>query len=355
MSRLAVLSVAYPLAPVGPGTAGGAEQILWLLDRALVASGHRSLVIACEGSRVTGRLLPTPRSSGVLDDATRAAAQACHREAILHALAREAFDLVHIHALDFHEYLPPPGPPVLVTLHLPPQWYPEHVFRPRRPGTWLQCVSRSQELRCPAADALLPFIENGVPLDAVHPSVRRRTYALALGRICPEKGFHLALDAAKLAGIPAIVAGEVFRYHAHEEYFSRELLPRLDGRERRFIGPVGPARKRRLLAGARCLLVPSLAPETSSLVAMEALAAGTPVIAFRSGALPEIVEDGLTGFLVDDAAGMAQAIRDVDAIDPERCRAAARERFSADRMAAQYLSRYRQLAAGAAMGRWNVA
>ena len=102
---------------------------------------------------------------------------------------------------------------------------------------------------------------------------------MALGRICPEKGYHIALDAAARAGVPMVLAGEVFRYPAHEQYFRDEIAPRLDA-SRRFIGPVGLHRKRRLLSEARCLLAPSLAPETSSLVAMEALACGTPVIAF---------------------------------------------------------------------------
>ena len=125
-------------------------------------------------------------------------------------------------------------------------------------------------------------------------------------------------------------------------------MPRLD-RRRRYLGPVGFIRKRRLLAAARCLLVPSLVAETSSLVAMEAAACGTPVIAFRSGALPEVVEDGRTGFLVDDVDGMAEAIRRVDRIDPAACREAARRRFSNRRMAAAYLDRYQMLARVAAM------
>jgi glycosyltransferase involved in cell wall biosynthesis len=217
------------------------------------------------------------------------------------------------------------------------------VFRIERPGTRLVCVSASQEAACPASTVLLPHVANGVDLDRLSTSVRKRCYALALGRICPEKGYHLALDAAAAARIPLVLAGELFRYRAHEDYFETELKPRLDGRNRRFIGPVALERKRRLLAGARCLLVPSLVSETSSLVSMEAMACGTPVIAFPSGALSEIVEHGRTGYLVNDVHEMAEAIRAVGAIDPEECRRVARERFSSRSMLARYFEVYEKL------------
>ena len=103
------------------------------------------------------------------------------------------------------------------------------------------------------------------------------------------------------------------------------------------------ARKRRLIAGARCLVAASLVPETACLVAMEALAAGTPVVAFRNGALPEVVEDGVTGFLVEDVEGMAQAIAEAGRLDPEACRAAARRRFPLARMTGAYLELYQRL------------
>ncbi len=112
--------------------------------------------------------------------------------------------------------------------------------------------------------------------------------------------------------------------------------------------PSSGARKKRLLAQARCVLVPSKVAETSSLVAMEAIAAGTPVIAYRNGALPEIVEDGRTGWIVDGIDAMAAAIGATDRIDPEACRQRARERFALERMTGAYLARYAELAARAA-------
>ncbi len=342
---LTVLSVAYPLAPVSQDAVGGAEQVLAQLDRALVRAGHRSLVVACEGSQVAGTLLEVPARHGPLDAAACAAAHEAHRQVIAQALERWPVDLIHLHGVDFHAYLPPPGPPTLATLHLPLAWYPEAVLRPDRPATWLHAVSAAQRAGGPDGLDLLPDIPNGVDIEALAARHARRGFALALGRICPEKGFHLALKAARQIGASLLLAGTVFRYEAHERYFAHEIAPRLD-RWRRFIGPIGFARKRRLLSAARCLLVPSLVAETGSLVAMEALACGTPVIAFPNGALADVVEHGRTGFLVRDTREMAGAIAAAGDIDPEACRAAARARFSAERMAERYLALYHDLARG---------
>jgi glycosyltransferase involved in cell wall biosynthesis len=339
---LSILSVAYPLAPVRLDAVGGAEQILAILDRALSEAGHRSTVIAPEGSCVRGRLQPVPPARGVIDETQRARARNAVRTAISAALAREPVDLIHLHSLDFPEYLPPPGVPVLVTLHLPLDLYPAAALRLVRPGTWLLPVSASQARSAPGV-RLLPPIENGVDLPPVKPHARRG-YALALGRICPEKNFAEALDASRLADCPLLLAGRVYEYPEHLRYFDSEISPRL-GRGHRWIGCVAGARKRRLLSGARCVLVPSRIAETSSLVAMEALAAGVPVIAYPAGALPEIVEHGHTGFIAEDVPSMARAIRDAHEIDPEDCRRAARERFSAARMVREYLSLYERLAA----------
>jgi glycosyltransferase involved in cell wall biosynthesis len=343
---LTVLSVAYPFAPVGPDAVGGAEQVLWQLDAALVAAGHRSIVVASAGSRTSGLLLPTSMRPGPVTPQLRRATWADHAAGVARALATKPIDVVHLHGVDFEAYLPPPGRvPLLATLHLPPAWYEPTVFSGQRRDLHLVCVSASQRAACPPDARLLPTIENGVPVQALECPVGKRRFALALGRICPEKNLHVALDAARRAGVPLLLGGQVFPYEAHERYFREQVAPRLD-RERRFIGALPFTRKRRLLTAARCLLLPTLAPETSSLVAMEALACGTPVVAFTSGALPDIVEHGVTGFLVHDARAMAEAIHACGGIDPERCRAAARERFALRRMTDQYLQLYERLGRG---------
>lgn len=340
--QLTVLSVAYPLTPVGPDAVGGSEQILTQLDAALTQAGHRSIVIACEGSSAEGELIATPKWDGDLNDEIRRWAQAQHRIAIQEALKKYPIDVVHMHSLDWHAYLPSPGTPLLATLHLPPDWYPQEIFRLRRPRTYLNCVSHAELRSCPASDLPLFVIENGVPVDRLYSCMRKRNYVVALGRVCPEKGLHIALDAAKRAGMPMILAGEVYRYEAHLKYHQEEIVPRLD-RQRKFHGSVGLAQKRRLLTAARCLLAPSLVAETSSLVAMEALACGTPVVAFPSGALPEVVEHGRTGFIVKNEREMAQAIPAAAALDPAECRRAARKRFSSQRMAQDYIDLYQRM------------
>ncbi len=341
-----VVSVAYPFARVDADPVGGAEQVLSHLDRGLVSRGWRSVILAQAGSTPAGELVALPRRDGPIDDRARADVRAAVAEALARTIAEVRPDLLHFHGVDFADHLPPEGPPALATLHLPLDWYPPDALAPTRPRTWLLPVSADQASRAPPGARLLAPIENGVELDGYPTDLRPRTFALTLGRVCPEKGLHLALDAAFLAGAPLLAAGEVFPYPDHQRYFAEEVRPRLDAR-RRWLGPVQGAAKRRLLAAARCVLVPSLAPETSSLVAREALAAGTPVVAFLgAGALGEVIEPGRTGILVSSVAEMAEAIETCGALDREACRAAARARFDARVMIEHYLALYARLIAG---------
>ncbi len=337
-----ILSVAYPLAPVSEDAVGGAEQVLSMLDRALVASGRRSIVIAPDGSRVQGELRALPGISGTIDNAARTRIHALTRSAIADVLSTETVNLVHLHGIDFPDYLPASGVPVLGTLHLPLSWYPDDVFRLSRPDTFLHCVSEAQQQTAPEEARLLPFIPNGVDLERFRPRHHKREFALTLGRICPEKGIHLAQRACRTAGFPLLIGGQVYPYESHQTYFREEVEPLLDV-SCRFLGPLELARKSRLLAAARCVLIPSLAPETSSLVAMEALASGTPVIAFRSGALSGLLHDGETGFLVNDEREMAGAMGRLGSIDALCCRRAAEARFDMRATIRSYLETYRRV------------
>ena len=340
---LSVLNVAFPFARVGPDAVGGAEQILSSLDFELVRAGHRSLVVAAEGSVTAGTLIPTPLPSGTITELVSATTLRRHRDNVERVLDRYAPDIVHLHGVDFLHYLPSAGVPVLVTLHMPPHYYPPEVFALSRPDTFLQCVSRSQRRACPPASNLIREIPNGVAVDELAARGSKRRYAMTLGRICPEKNQHVALLAAHKAELPLLLGGAVFGYELHQRYFWTQVKPQLD-RTRRFLGPLKFERKRRLLTGARCLLHPTLAQETSSLVSMESLACGTPVVAFASGALSHIVEPGVTGFLVRDADEMADAAREAGRLDPEACRETARRCFSRERMLERYCEVYRTLA-----------
>ena len=340
--RLTVLSVCYPLSQASPSTAGGAEQVLLALDAALVRAGHRSLVIAPEGSRTQGLLLATPAARSPLTDEVKQRARREQRKAIERALASFPVDVIHFHGIDFLDYLPRPGIPAIVTLHLPPDWYPSSALHVDRPDTYLVCVSRSQRLACPAGVDIAAVVTNGVSVEMPPPDRKRGNYLLSVGRICPEKNFHIAIEVANRTGLPLYLAGQTFDYPEHRAYFETEIRSRLSA-PHKFLGPVGGERKRRLFAGARCLLIPSTAAETSSLVAMESLACGTPVLAYRSGALPEIIDHGRTGFLVDSPDQMVSFIPKVSNLDPRVCIQTAETRFSAKLMFAGYLDLYQRV------------
>jgi hypothetical protein len=165
--KLVVLNVAFPFAPVGPDAEGSAERVLTQLDAALAQSGHESFVMACEGSITEGILLATPKPSAVLSETRRQRIHKQYRYTLQSFLERWPIDLIHMHGADFYEYLPPAGVPVLVTLHLPVEQYPEHIFHLDRPQTFLHCVSASQQSACPPCKNMLPEIENGVPVELV--------------------------------------------------------------------------------------------------------------------------------------------------------------------------------------------
>jgi glycosyltransferase involved in cell wall biosynthesis len=169
---------------------------------------------------------------------------------------------------------------------------------------------------------------------------RKEDYLLWVARMTEEKGPHRAIRVAQATGRPLVLAGPV--QPGHERFFAKEVEPHIDNEMIRYVGEVGGARKQRLFADAFAFLMPIRWPEPFGMVMVEALAAGTPVLAFAHGAAPEIVEHGVNGFLVEDEEEMAAMVEKAGDIDPEQCRRTAAERFAPDRVAAGYEGVYRE-------------
>ena len=342
--KLTILSVASSFVPLTRDACGGSEQIAFRLDSALVKAGHRSIMVACEASRVSGTLVPLKPITAERKDIS-SEVWSKQRKTIFDAIERYSPDMVHMHTVDFFRLMPPSDVRTLVTLHMPGSWYPEDYVRPR-PNVWMNCVSWSQHQTFDPALGLLDPVRNGVPAKELRRRHARRNFLLNLGRICPEKGTHRAIDACRLAGAPLVVAGDVFPFAAYVEYMDKMVKPRL-GDGARYAGTFGFDRKSRFLSAAKGVLIPVMEPETSCLVAMESISCGTPVIAFPKGAIPETVIDGLTGFLVNDEYEMAHAIGELSGLRADDCFQYADEHLSEETMFQRYLSLYESIVTGA--------
>jgi glycosyltransferase involved in cell wall biosynthesis len=354
MSR--ILYVAYPLLQIHDESAGGAEQILWTLEREMARRGVHTTVAASVGSRVSGELFSTGQPCTQPDDYERRRAEHEDRViAFVRLCARQGkpFDLVHDHSGSFWKRAAEIDAPVLATLHLPRSFYPVGSFDDVPENVSFNCVSASQACSFADLDALAGAVPNGIALDCFANSdgahatsgIHSRDGLLWLGRICEEKAPHLALKIAERAGMAITLAGQVYPFSYHQQYFAREVMPRLhDMPNARFISAPSAELKRRLLRESQALLITSLAEETSSLVAMEAAASGTPVVAFRKGAHAEIVREGVTGFLVEDSAEAALALQNIASIAPKACLRYAQENFSAVKMAERYFHLYERIA-----------
>jgi len=326
-----VLYIGFPLLPIDDATCGGAEQVLSVLERAMHARGHRTAVAAADGSRCTGELLPTGPPAETPDQlAQRERAQ---WDAIRQALRRRALepDIIHDHSGGFWQHAHEIDMPVLATLHLPRRMYAPELFDDLPANVFFNCVSQSQAQAFPDLPGFVGVVENGVDLERFPLQNQKDDFVLWLGRICEEKGPHLAIAAARQAGVRLVLAGDVYPFSYHQEFWEREIAPAIDGAAVSFIRQPSFTLKLDLLQRAQAVLIPSVVDETSSLVALEAMACGTPVIAFRRGALPQLVADDETGFIVDSVAEMAHAISRAPQIDPAACRehVATRHSFAA--------------------------
>lgn len=344
MNNKAILNVAYPFAEVSKSTVGGAEQVLFAIDCSLCNSNMQSFVCAIKGSKVNGKLIEFEYINDYNDIDAKDNFYNNLRTVIKQFINNSRVDLIHFHGIDFNQYIPETDIPVLVTLHLPIEWYSKESFQYSK--VFYNCVSEYQFKKCKNQINNLTWIENGVLIPPDKPLKNKKKYALSMGRICPEKGYHLAISASKKAGVPFVLAGKVFPYLEHLIYYRKLIEPKIENKECLFLHQIGPEKKRFLFRSACCLLIPSLVEETSSLVAMEALVNGVPVIGFKAGALNDIIENGKNGFLVNDENEMAEAIKEVNRLDPSIFYINAREKYSVKRMTSQYQNLYEKILHG---------
>lgn len=325
--------VAYPLLPVSESSAGGAEQILWTLERELTSRGWQTEVAACAGSSVAGKLLAT--GSPPQGDDGFAVREREHAERVIAACAAQPYDIILDHSGHFFRHAARVNTPVLATLHLPRELYAPEIFQSPPPNVFFHCVSQPQLAHFADVAQLLGVVRNGVALERFPFGGPKADYLLWMGRVCPEKAPHLAIAAAQQADMPIILAGQVYPFEWHRQYWERNVAPLIDGHRVRWVELPSFEEKVRLLRQARALLVTSLIGETTSLVSLEAMACGTPVIAFDVGAMRDVVPKQ-AGFLVPDAKEMAEACRHLSTIHPRDCRNWVEREYSAKTMANAY-------------------
>ncbi len=338
IAQVAPLAEAVP-----PLLYGGTERIVSYLTEELVALGHEVTLFASGDSRTAARLKAITPQALRLDPAVRDAL-APHVLMLTRLLeCTGEFDIIHFH-ID-HLHLPlmrGAGVPFVTTLHgrldLPEI---EPLFR-AFPEAPFVSISDSQRRPLPFAN-WAGTVHHGLPEGLLRPSLRHEGYLAFLGRISPEKGPEAAIRIARAAGMPLRIAAKVDQ--ADRAYFEAVVRPMLNEPGIEFIGEIAEAEKAGFLGGAAALLFPIQWPEPFGLVMIEAMACGTPVIAYNRGSVPEVLEDGVTGFLVEDEKGALAALRRLDRLDRAAVRRAFEARFTARRMAEDYLALYRRLIA----------
>jgi glycosyltransferase involved in cell wall biosynthesis len=338
IAQLAPLAESVP-----PKLYGGTERVVaWLVDE-LVELGHDVTLFASGDSRTKGKLQSVwPRALRLGRKGTDPNA-AC--AVLLETVAKRAkeFDVIHAHIDWLHlPLLSRLGVPFLTTVHgrldLPGLSSIVREF----PGA--PFVSISDHQRRPLPDAnWVGRIQHGLPSGLFRPSYEQGSYLAFLGRLVAEKGPEDAIRIARATQKPLRIAAKIPR--AETVYFKKQLEPLIDGNQVRLVGEVDESRKQPFLAEAAALLFPIDWPEPFGLVMIEAMACGTPVIAYRSGSVPEVVEDGVTGFVVEGEEQAIRAVNELGRLDRRRVRARFEERFAASRMAREYESQYRELAA----------
>lgn len=334
---LTVGIIAPPWLPVPPEAYGGTENVLDVLARGLQAAGHEVVLFTTgDASCPVERRWAHPQSLGVgrgspVDEAR-------HVVAAYQALAD--VDVIHDHTVVGPLYAAGLGkPPVLTTNHGPFNGDLLPIYQAVAEHVGVIAISHHQASTATGVK-LTGVIHHGVDTEQIPVGAGDGGYGVFMGRMHPSKGIPTAIAVARRAGVPLCIAAKMTE-PAERRYFETVVAPLL-GDEVTYVGEVGGAAKWALLGGASCLLNPVQWPEPFGMVVAEALACGTPVVASDHGSLPELVEDGRTGYVCHDEEQLAAAVRAAHRLDRRACREAAQQRFSARRMVADHVACYRR-------------
>lgn len=321
---------------VPPIAYGGTELVVSLLTEELVARGHQVALFASGDSVTKAELKPV--CSSFLRGTNRNK-EVLNLLNVVDCLERaDKFDVIHNHTLfEGMAIASLVKTPMLTTLH--GNLEGDRLLLFQRYSGWYNTISKACKARLPDKQRYAGVIYNAIDV-RTYPfnGSRREPVLLFLSRMSREKGPHLAIEVARRSGRRLILAGNVDT--CDQEYFRTMVLPEVDGDQIQYLGEADYTRKRELLAGADCLLATISWPEPFGLFMIEAMACGTPVIAFNRGAAPEVVRHGETGFVVDTVEEMVQAVDRVQQFDPLRCREHVETHFDVPRMVDGYLEAY---------------
>ena len=354
LMRRHVALVAPPWYPVPPLGYGGIEGVVALLAEELRARGHRVTLLAAQGSSFQATVHAPAAWGAALGQRDERLRELTYAARVLQTIRQSGqVDVIHDH-VGFATLLgcvELGSAPCVHTVHGVIREPDASFYSALGDGVGLVALSQSQR-RSASALPWIGTVANAVSLRDLIVAGRddKEPYLLCLARICPDKGQHVAIEVARRTGLRLVLAGKVEATADAREYFERRIAPALDGTQVVHISNVTGLQKARLLARATALLAPIQWEEPFGLSVVEAMASGTPAISMARGAAPELIEEGLTGFLVRDADEMVTAVRRVGEIEIARCAATARARFSPSVMVDGYLHLYEQ-AVSAVRGR----
>ena len=340
--RIAQVAPLYESVP--PRLYGGTERVVSYLTEELVRLGHDVTLFASGDAHTTARLIPACPVALWHDPDVRETLP--HHVRLVEMVLRDAslFDVIHFHC----DYVHFPAVrrerlSTVTTMHGSIRRHDLAALLHEYGDVPLISISNDQRRPCPDA-AWEGTVYHGLPRTLFDYRERPDNYLVFLGRMSPEKGITRAIEIARRCGMPLKVAAKI--YPEEQSYFDQTIAPLLAAARPlvEYVGEVGGSDKARLLAGARALLFPIDWPEPFGLVMIEAMACGTPVIGWRRGSVPEVLEDGLTGFIVETIDDAVCAVGRIDDIDRARCRRVFEERFDAGRMAREYLEIYARMA-----------